>query len=286
MTTKKNNKNDLLLPIMWLLEGIFVGVGAILPGISGGTLLVAFGMYRPIIEVLSNLKQGFKKHWFMLGVFVLGIGIGFVGLSGIAAALLNANTALVVCAFAGFIMGTFPELWADAGEQGRSQKSYLSLGVCFVVMIVLLTLFKTQINVAVSADFWGYLLCGVLWGLSLIVPGLSSSSLLLLFGLYQPMLEGISAMDFSVLIPMGIGMLACILSLSKVISIAYKKHFSIVSHGVLGIVVATAIMIIPFDTQGLGPWSLNLLCIVGGALVSYGFTILCNKLKANAEEKD
>lgn len=45
---------------MWLLEGVVVGFGAILPGISGGTLCVAFGMYRPLIETLSSLKTGIK----------------------------------------------------------------------------------------------------------------------------------------------------------------------------------------------------------------------------------
>ena len=77
-------------------------------------------------------------------------------------------------------------------------------------------------------DVFGYLICGILWGFSFIIPGLSSSSLLLFFGLYQPMLEGISEFDMTIIIPMAFGMLLCILLLSKVIGYAYKKHFSIV----------------------------------------------------------
>lgn len=279
MGMEGHRKNKLLLFLLWLLEGIVVGFGAILPGISGGTLCVAFGMYAPIIETLSSLKSGIKKHGVMLAIFILGIAIGFVGLSGIAAVLLEKNTVWVTCAFIGFILGTFPELWRDAGEEGRTKGSYVSLAVCFVLMIGLLSLFKTQLSITVAPGIGGYLLCGLLWGLSLIVPGLSSSTLLLFFGLYQPMLAGISGLDMKVLIPMAIGMGACILLLSKAVGFAYKKKHSIVSHGVLGIVAATAVMILPYQVGSLSEGIINVLFILGGAVVSFGLSHVCNKLK-------
>ena len=273
------------MSLIWLMEGILVGFGAILPGVSGGTLCVVFGMYRPIIEILSSLKSGLKKHWYMLGVFVLGIAIGFVGLSGLAAWLLEKNTTLVTCAFVGFIVGTFPKLWRDAGEQGRKRSSFVSLIVCFAVMLGVLALFKTQISLVITPGFVAYLLCGVFWGFSFIIPGLSSSSLLLFFGLYQPMLTGISSFDFAVLIPMAIGMAACVLLLSRAVGFAYKKQYSIVSHGVLGIVAATAIMILPFGKAALGTWIVNVLFIIGGAAVSFAFSYICSVLKKRATEK-
>ena len=270
---------------MWLIEGIAVGFGAILPGVSGGTLCVAFGMYRPIIETLSSLKSGIKKHGFMLGVFLLGIAVGFVGLSGVAAMLLEKNTALVTCAFIGFILGTLPDLWKDAGVEGRKRSSYASLVIGFAVMVGILSISKTKISLTVAPGILGYLLCGLLWGLSFIVPGLSSSSLLLFFGLYQPMLEGISGLDVGVLIPMAIGMTVCILLLSRMVSFAYKKQYSIVSHGVLGIVAATAVMILPFRVGSLSESVTNVLFILGGAAVSYGLSCVCNKLKAKYNTK-
>jgi len=285
MEPEKHRKNKLIMCLLWFFEGVLVGFGAILPGVSGGTLCVVFGMYRPIIEVLSSIKTGLKRHWLMLGVFALGIAAGFVGLSGIAAKLLEMNTALVTCAFVGFIIGTFPELWQDAGSQGRARGSVVTMLICFAVMIGVLTLLKTQSTVEISPDFWGFLLCGVLWGFSFIIPGLSSSSLLLFFGLYQPMLEGISTFDFGVLIPMGIGMLACVLLLSKVVGLAFKKRFSLISHGVLGIVAATAVMILPFGTGTADDWIMNVLFIAGGAVVSYFLGLICGDLKKKAENK-
>jgi putative membrane protein len=75
----KMKKNFLLKAILWIVQGFIVGLGAILPGVSGGTLCYAFGIYDQILEVLSNPFKGIKKHFKML-VFV-GIGgvLGFVG---------------------------------------------------------------------------------------------------------------------------------------------------------------------------------------------------------------
>lgn len=279
MGTEAHHKNKLLLCLVWFLEGIVVGFGAILPGISGGTLCVAFGMYRPLIETLSSIRNGIKKHGFMLGAFLLGTAVGFIGLSGIASMLLEKNATLMTCAFIGFILGTFPELWKDAGTEGRKNSSYASLSICFIAMLGILTLLKAKFSLTVAPDIGGYLLCGLLWGLSFVVPGLSSSSLLLFFGLYQPMLEGISGLDMCVLIPMAIGMAACILLLSRAVGFAYKKQYSIVSHGVLGIVAATAVMILPFRMGSLSEGVINVLFILGGAAVSYGLSCVCNKLK-------
>ncbi len=274
-------KNKLLLILVWIIEGIVVGFGAILPGISGGTLCVAFGMYRPIVETISHLKTGLKKHWLMFFSFILGVAIGFVGLSGLAAYLMDKNTLLVTCAFIGFILGTIPDLWGDAGQQGRGKGSYIALVIGFAAMIGVLSLLKTTISVTIEPGILGFIFCGIAWGLSFIVPGLSSSTLLLFFGLYQPMLEGISSLDFKVLIPMGIGMAACVLLLTKLVNRAYEKHYSIVSHGVLGILAATAVMIIPFKDMVGGMLVWSILCIILGAAVSYLFTRICNKIKEN-----
>lgn len=280
MESKRIRNNNVFIYLMWFLEGIVVGFGAILPGVSGGTLCVAFGMYRPIVETISNIKNGIINYGFMLGTFLGGIAVGFIGLSGVAAVLLEKNTTLVTYVFVGFIIGTFPELWKEAGKEGRTIFSIISVFTSFAIMLCILVLFKTTLSIAVVPDIRGYLLCGLLWGLSFIVPGLSSSSLLLFFGLYQPMLEGISKLDFSMLIPMGIGMGACVLFFSKAVGFAYNKFFSVVSHSVLGIVAASSIMIIPPMNGTLMSVSINFILMIIGAVISYFFTCVCNKFKS------
>lgn len=284
---KKGNKqgllkrSNILQVLIWFMEGIVVGFGAILPGISGGTLCVAFGMYRPIIETISHLREGIKKYLFMLAVFFAGIAAGFVGLSGLAAWLMEKNTTLLTCIFAGFILGTIPELWQDAGTKGRPKVSYLCMILGFVVMCLLLYAFQTDLAFWIAPDFAGYLLCGLLWGLSFIVPGLSSSSLLLFFGLYQPMLSGISRLDLGVLMPMALGMLGCVLVLSKAVGFAYKRYYAIVSHTVIGIVLATTVMILPVENFSLLVGIMNGCGIVFGGVLSYNFTCVCKKIAEN-----
>ena len=94
--------------ILWVLEGIIVGFGAIMPGISGGTLCVAFGMYKLLMGVLSTPRTALKTYWRMLLPFVLGCAVGFVGLSGLASMLMEANSTVLVCLFIGLILGTVP----------------------------------------------------------------------------------------------------------------------------------------------------------------------------------
>lgn len=267
-----------VLPILWLLEGILVGFGAILPGVSGGALCAAFGMYRPMIETLSDLQGGLKKNGKMLFLFLLGAGIGFIGLSGLAAWLLERNTTQITCLFIGFVLGILPGLWKEAGIQGRETYCYGALGGGFVGILVLLTALKNTAAITVSPDFSGFLLCGVLWGLSFIVPGLSSSTLLLFFGLYQPMLAGISSFDLRALLPLGIGMLACVLVLTRLIQSAYQKYYGLISHCILGLVAATAVAIFPFPQKGTFIRAADMAAICIGIFFSLGMTKLCDKL--------
>ncbi len=275
---EKNLKKYLIF-LLWIIEGIVVGCGAILPGLSGGALCAAFGMYRPIIEVLSDLRKNLKQHWLMLGFFFLGVAIGFVGLAGVTEWLMEKSSELVTVAFVGFIIGTLPGLFRDAGEEKRTPASYISMVASFLVLLFVLFLLKSNQSLAMREGFFAFLLCGLFWGLSFIVPGLSSSSLLLFFGLYQPMLLGIKSFDFSVLIPMGIGLVATVLLLSRVIGAAYKRYFSIVSHAVIGIVAATVVMIVPSLSVPFTRILLYIGIALCGAALSYGFTRLCDKIK-------
>lgn len=267
---------QLWLCLLWCLQGVLVGFGAILPGISGGALCVAFGMYRPIIDTLADLPAGIKKYGLRLLCFLLGCFIGFIVLAGLAAWLLAKSEVLVTCVFIGFIIGTMPELWHDAGANGRNKYSLLAMFAGFALMLAVLWLLTGGTAVTVVPGVGGYFLCGILWGLSFIVPGLSSSTLLLFFGLYQPMLAGIAALNLAVLLPMGAGMALCVLLLARVIQSIYKNHYAVASHTLLGIVAATTVVLLP-----AWPWNIAAYtaAIIGGAVASYGFTRLGSKIK-------
>ena len=270
--------------LLWILQGFVVGIGAILPGVSGGTLCYAFGIYNPILEVLSHPIKGLKKYWCLL-IFV-GIGgvLGFVGFSGVTAALLAWNEPVVLCVFVGLIIGTVPELWRDSGEQGRTKFSIVALVVSFFAIAAVFYLCENLWVIQIPATTIGFAVCGVIWGLSFIVPGFSSSTLLLFFGIYETMSNGISKLDMKVLLPLGLGMIVVLLLLSKVMKLVFDRFHSIASHCIMGFVLATTLMILTKDcilqTLSLPNAIIYLLCIIGGGAVGFCFTLLCARLKA------
>ena len=277
-------KNKILQILLWIVQGCIVGIGAILPGVSGGTLCYAFGIYDPLLETLSNPIKGIKKYWFMLMFVILGGGIGFVGFAGVTNWLLGLNEGVVLCVFVGLIAGTLPEIWRDAGEKGRGKASIISMVVSFIAISAVFFLFKSVWHVTIQPGLVGWLLCGLLWGLSFIVPGFSSSTLLLFFGIYEQMSEGISHLDFGVLIPLGIAMLATLLLFSKLMKLVFDKFHSVVSHCVLGFVVATTIMILPSFRTSLINILIYILCIICGGVASFFFSRACDKIRAGAEQ--
>ena len=275
----EKKKNFVLQSILWVIQGFIVGIGAILPGVSGGSLCYVFGIYDQILDVLSNPIKGLKKHWKMLIFVIFGGGLGFVGFAGITNWLLKLNESVVLCVFVGLILGTLPDIWKDAGKEGRNKFSFIGLGVSFVAITALFFTFENLWKLTIQPNTVGWLICGVLWGLSFIVPGFSSSTLLLFFGIYEKMSEGISTLNFGVLIPLGCAMLATLLLFSKLMKLIFDKFYSVVSHCVLGFVIATTLMIVPSFAVAWYNIIIYIGCIICGAIASFFFSKACNKMK-------
>ena len=255
--------------IMRLIHGAFIGLGAVLPGISGGVLCVVFGVYRPIMELLSHPFKAIKKHAKLLIPVVIGIGVGFLAISKLLGFLLNKYPDPSVCLFVGLIAGMLPSLFREAGQKGRSNASFISLGICFIVVLALL-LGLNAVNVKIEPNFGWYIFCGFCIALSVIAPGMSFSTLLMPLGLYTPLVEGIGNLDFSVLIPAGIGGLITVILLAKAIDTLMNRHYSVAFHGIIGIVIAATIVIIPFKSfaSGIKEAVINIVCIAAGVVIA------------------
>ena len=102
-------------------------------------------------------------------------------------------------------------------------------------------------EVSVTPNFWWYNFCGVLWGMSVVIPGMTSSSVMMALGLYQPMLDGLAYMDLLVLSASLPGMGLAIILLARLMSWFFRTHYSVAFHGILGIVLASTLVIIPME---------------------------------------
>ena len=189
--------------IMRIVQGIIIGAGAILPGISGGVLAVVFGIYRPAMELLTHPRRALQRYWRMLLAVGIGWAIGFLGGGSVILALFHQSETVATCLFIGLILGTLPDLWHEAGTQGRSNGSYISLIVSFLALFGALMAVKFSSFAEMPANFWGFLFCGVLWGFSFIIPGMTSSSILMAVGLLTPLIDGIAQLDLHRARPMG-----------------------------------------------------------------------------------
>lgn len=252
-----------------ILQGALIGLGAVLPGISGGVLCVVFGIYKTIMEFLADPFRKFKTH--VPKLIPIGIGgvIGFLGIANLLSILLDKYPAPSVCVFIGLITGMMPSLFREAGEQGRDKKSYISMVIAMILIFALLISLKV-LSVEITPNFAWYIFCGFCLALSVIAPGMSFSTLLMPLGLYEPFVAGIGHMDFAVLIPGGIGALATVILFAKAVDSLFNNHYSVAFHAIVGVVIAATIMIIPFAsfTVSVGSAIVNIVCLAVGIVAA------------------
>lgn len=266
---EKENKFSLIQFLIKVLQGALIGLGAVLPGISGGVLCVVFGIYKTIMEFLADPFRKFKTH--VPKLIPIGIGgvIGFLGIANLLSVLLDKYPAPSVCLFIGLIAGMLPALFHEAGEQGRSKASFVAMGIAMVVVFVLLISLKV-LSVEITPNFAWYIFCGFCLALSVIAPGMSFSTLLMPLGLYEPFVAGIGHMDFAVLISGGIGGLATVILFSKAVNTLFEKHYSVAFHAIVGVVIAATIMIVPVEsfTVSITSVIVNVICLVVGIVAA------------------
>lgn len=262
------DRNSILRWLGDLLCGILIGAGAILPGVSGGVLAVVFDVYRPCMEVLTHPRTAIPKYWRMFVPLGIGGVAGFLGFAKGISAALDVSTTVTTWLFIGLIIGTVPALFREAGKEGRSRGSWVSLILCAAAMLASLFYVSRVAQVTVTPNFWWYNFCGVLWGMSVIIPGMTSSSVMMALGLYEPMLEGLANLDFVVLAACVPGIVLSILLLARLMTWLLQTHYSVTFHGILGVVLASTLVIIPLKyTAGEIVWSA--VCCGGGFLLAY-----------------
>ncbi len=252
MEKELNEKVSRRTVLRWLLrvvQGSLIGGSAILPGISGGVLCVIFGIYQPMMELIAHPFRAFKKHVWLLLPVLIGFVLGFLGLARVVEWLFKVSSSMTIWLFFGLIAGMGPSLYKEAGKQGRPKSALLSFIISFIVVLGLLLYLGNSATLNIQPNIWWFFVCGLMWGVSLIAPGLSSSSLLIFLGLYEPMAAGIGNLDMSVIIPLGIGAVLLVLVSARAINHLFDKYYSVVFHIVLGFVLASTIMTVVPTSQ-------------------------------------
>ena len=269
-----------------LAKGAAVGVGAILPGLSGGVLAVIFKLYDPMIRFLANIKRNFVSNVLFFIPVGIGMMLGIVGFSVVVEAAFGRYAAQFTCLFIGFVIGTFPSLYRQAGKRGRSARDLVVMAAAAVGIFALMYLGGDSAWLQVQPSIPVWFGSGALIGLGVILPGMSPSNFLIYFGLYDKMASGIKNLDPGTIIPLAVGVVVCVVLLAKAVEWALHRSYSTVFHVILGMVIGSSVAIFPtvvfpaFAPAGLAASGLGLGASIGfaaallvvGTVASYLFS--------------
>ena len=259
----------LLKSLILAVQGAIVGTGAILPGVSGGVLMVAFGIYEPMMALLSRPSKFFRLYYKMFIPFLIGWLLGLTLLARAVEAMFNASAPVALMLFFGLICGTLPELIKDS-ERSDAKRSWTPFVLTLSLAYFLFCLLEQGKPAQVETNTMSFVICGLVWGLSLVVPGLSSSSVLLYMGLYEPMTAGIASLDFSVILPLLLGLAITVAALARLVNTLFERHYALISRLILGFVIASSLKIVPVQFESVGTLALSLTCFGAGfALARY-----------------
>ena len=267
--TMKETRPNALRLLLRFVQGMLIGVGAVLPGISGGVLCVVFGIYKPVMELLGDPLHKFRTHVPKLLPVIAGAAVGFLGVAKILAFFLESYPGPSVCLFIGLIVGMLPSLFREAGEQGRPKGCGLALGIAFAVILGLL-IGLNLFSVTITPNFGWYLFCGFCLALSVIAPGMSFSTLLMPLGLYTPFVDGLGSLKFGILVPAGIGAVITIICLARAVDALFDRFYPYAFHAIIGVVLAATLMIVPVDSFTASPMAavVNLICLAVGVVAA------------------
>ncbi|WP_342435371.1 DUF368 domain-containing protein [Lactiplantibacillus paraplantarum] len=271
-------------------KGVVLALGFILPGVSGGVLAVILGIYERLLGFMAHFRRNFKRDfWYFVPVGLGGI-VGIALLSAPLEYLLAHAQVIVLWGFAGAIIGTLPALMKTAASQ--TPRDWLD-GVWFFGTFIIsagLLYFMSELFGTLPANFGGFIVAGALIALGVLVPGLSPSNLLLILGLFTPMLTGFKKLDImGVYLPIAIGGALAMALFSKLMDYLLVKFHSRVYHFILGIVLASTMLILipnPYAAESisyanatLSTYLLSALALAVGIALGYWMSALETKYK-------
>ena len=264
---KQMKHNTVFKSIVYAIQGAIVGVGAILPGVSGGVLCVAFGLYEPMMALLTHPVKSFRTYYKMFTPFLIGWVLGFIFLAKGVEQLFALSPTVALMLFFGLICGTIPELFKTSEKSGPDS-SWTPFVVSLSLAYLMFHILENSVAISVAPSFASFVLCGLLWGLSLIVPGMSSSTILIFLGLFEPLTAGIGALDPGVLLPFVIGIAVTVVLFARLVTMLFEKHYPVISRVILGFVIASSLKILPTSFGGPVTMLVSLVCFAGGFVVA------------------
>lgn len=263
--------------VLAALYGLVFGIANIIPGVSGGTMLVVFGCYDKVCGALTLNFKEIKKNIVFLVFFGIGAVIGLVGFSFVITWLKDSFPTETYMFFMGLIIGSAPLIIRNATVKEKFRPVCAVPFLLALILVVGLAMMKQAMGDTAEAaitsgvtDIWSFgmfMLAGFLAAVAMIIPGVSGSFIMVLLGTYYTVIASIKSLDFMVLIPTAIGVVAGLILGARLITFLLKKYRLMVFSAILGLVVGSLYAIFP---EGFG---LNIHTLIGILALALGFAL-------------
>lgn len=249
--------------------GIAIGSGAILPGISSGVLCVIFGIYEKLIDSILNFFKAPKKNLKILLPILIGIFVGVFVFSNMLNYLLTNFPIQIKSIFIGLILGSIPSLTNEINKNSEFKFHYLFYTLTAFIIGIASVFLEKNISNNIGFENFSYtylFLSGFLMSIGVIVPGISSTVILMLMGVYNSYISSISSLHFPILIPLGIGLILGSIIFMKITNFLLKKYYTHTFYTIIGFTLGSIFVLFPniqFDLNGL----ICIICISIGCLI-------------------
>lgn len=277
--------------IVTALQGFCMALADSVPGVSGGTVAFILGYYEKFINSLNALvsKDSDKKEALKFLV-KLGVGwaIGLILASLVLSSVFETHIYAISSLFIGFILFAIPSIIKEEKDTLKGKYQYLIFTVIGIAVVALLTYFNPTsgggINVDINSLNIGICIYAFVVGMvaisAMILPGISGSTILLIFGLYIPIINSIKEVlhlqleYLPILIVFGFGVLAGIALIIKLVKKALDKYRTQTIYTVIGLMIGSLYAIVrgpttlkvPQEAMNFGTFNI-LFFIIGAAVI-------------------
>ncbi|MDD4774506.1 MAG: DUF368 domain-containing protein [Eubacteriales bacterium] len=261
-----------------MLCGFFLGVSVIAPGVSASIMAVMMGIYDRLVDIIANPFKNFKRNVIYMLPMGMGALLSVLVLVGLLGYMFDNFPVPSYMLFIGLIGGSLPDVFKEANTDGFRRR--------YVVAVVSALAFALAMGLASEFEFVtaasgivSFSVCGFLAGMSAMVPGMSVSMVLMMLGVYEPLLEAARRFDLSVAVPVGLGFVAGMILISNFVRFIFRRHHNFAYFMVFGFMCGSLITIFPGLPQGAVEWILSVAALAAGIGVSFLFHILGERLK-------
>lgn len=230
-----------------ILYGIIIGIGFIVPGVSGGVIATILGIYEILIYKINHLFEDFKNNILYIIPIILGILISVFSLSKVILYLINNKLEFISYVFIGLILGCVPYLIKEIYIKEKKGISFIPFLLSLLFGIILYFI-KVNYSVDSNINSTKMIISGIIYAIGKIVPGISGAALLILLGVYNYLLNIIAnpfLINIKLIIPFIISFLISAIIILKIMEYLLNKHYRVTYSIIIGFIVSSILFIYP-----------------------------------------